>query len=371
VRSLRVLAAVVLVSTPALAHHRQTPPVVPFTASGDAALPRMAPPSRKAAAAVVDDAIVVVSPFKDPTTPLFTYATGTNANPSISYNGKTVVWDSDAMPPGRQVLRSDKLGVAQATNDASGTSTNAAVDELGLFVAFESAETGTSQVFLRTPDGTITQISTGMGTSRNGSVAFKGRRVAFESTSDPSTDADTGVAQIWVAELALGTTAPITSGAIDSRNPVLSLDGRLVAFDSRADLAGDGSDTGVSQVFVYDTKSKTFARLTNDPDGCSAPSAMRIQRDWRIAYLCNGVPSFTMLRADARFRVQTDPTSDTQRILPQGDVHFLLVATTSDLLSGSGVTTGHRVYMVNLFKRPPEPVAGNVLWFPTQGIPSL
>jgi len=48
----------------------------------------------------------------------------------------------------------------------------------------------------------------------------------------------------------------------------------------------------------------------------------------------------------------------------------MLVATTADLF-GTGTTVGHRVYMVNLFKRPPTTVPSAVVWFPSQGIAPL
>jgi hypothetical protein len=121
---------------------------------------------------------------------------------------------------------------------------------------------------------------------------------------------------------------------------------------------------------MYDTNTHTFARITNEPGGCTGASSARIMRDWRIGYVCGGTAYFTMLRANQRFRVQTDG-GDTTRISPQGDAHFVLVATTADLLAGSGTTAGHRVYMVNLYARPPATAASSVLWFPTQGIPPL
>jgi len=51
-------------------------------------------------------------------------------------------------------------------------------------------------------------------------------------------------------------------------------------------------------------------------------------------------------------------------------IHFLILGTTGDLLSG-GTTLGKQVYMVNLFKRPADPVPGLAQWFPTRGIPPL
>jgi hypothetical protein len=274
------------------------------------------------------------------------------------------------------VLVNRSFTLTQAAVDPTGTSANPSVDLVGLYTAFESTgdlagtgNPGARQVFVRHPDGTIRQASTGVGTSGNPSLNRKGRRLVFDSTSHPASGVDTGVGQIWSMDFLTAAGAPITAGAGSSTSPSLSNDGRLVVFESTADLAGDGADTGVPQVFAYDTKSLTFARVTNEPGGCTRASAARIKRDWRIAYLCGGNAYFTMLRAGQRWLVAT-PGGDTTRLVPQADAHFVLVATTANLL-GTGTTPEHRVYMVNLFARPPLAVPGGVTWFPTQGIPPL
>ena len=66
------------------------------------------------------------------------------------------------------------------TDDPTGTATNPAVDTTGLNVAFESTgdlagtgNPGARQVFVRRPDGSIAQVSTGVGTSRNPVVSAK------------------------------------------------------------------------------------------------------------------------------------------------------------------------------------------------------
>src|SRR5262249_11510139 len=135
----RFAAAISLafIASTAAAHHRQTPPVVAMTSTGDASLPRLPPASRKAAAVTVDATIAVVAPFKTPSVPTFTFTNGTNENPAISFNGKTVVWDTNADPlskgaPGRQIIRSTKDGLVQMAVDQSGTSANAAIDRTGL-----------------------------------------------------------------------------------------------------------------------------------------------------------------------------------------------------------------------------------------------
>ena len=375
-----LLVVLALVSV-AHAHHRQTPPIVAITTSGDASLPRLPPPSRKAAAVVVDTTVAVVTPFRTPTVPAFTFASGANANPSISSNGRIVAWDTDDDPlgsgaPGRQVVEQNLVVLQQVAVDPSGTSANPALDLAGIAVAFESTADlagtgngGARQVFLRQLGGPVLQLSRGAGTSRNASIALRNRLVVFESTSHPLTGDDTGIAQIWTAGLGTRTADPITSALGPSTNPSVSNDGRLIVFESSADLAGDGHDTHTTQVYAYDTFSKTFARLTGDLGGCASATAIRIKRDWRIAYLCSGTAYFSMLRANQRFQVATDG-GDTTRLVPQADAHFMLVATTANLL-GAGTTAGHRVYMVNLYKRPPTPVASAITWFPTQGIPPL
>jgi Tol biopolymer transport system component len=274
------------------------------------------------------------------------------------------------------VLAQSRFTLTAPVADPTGTSANPALDLAGKTFAFESTgdlagtgNAGARQVFFGPLDGTLQQLSEGDGTSRHATLARRGRTVAWDSTSDPDTGADTGIAQIWIANVLAGTRERITNGLGASEQPALSNDGRVVVFESRADLAGDGHDTGVTQVFAYDTISRTFARVTNEPGGCTGASSARIKRDWRIAYVCGGTAYFTMLRADQRFHVATDG-GDTTRIVPQADAHFMLVATTANLAEG-GTTASHRVYMVNLFSRPPTLVAGSVTWFPFQGIPPL
>lgn len=47
----------------------------------------------------------------------------------------------------------------------------------------------------------------------------------------------------------------------------------------------------------------------------------------------------------------------------------MAVSTTADLL-GSGVTPGKQVYLINLYKRPPQAVAtARAVWFPFRGLP--
>jgi hypothetical protein len=127
-----------------------------------------------------------------------------------------------------------------------------------------------------------------------------------------------------------------------------------------------GADTGVPQVFIWDTRSQTYAQITDDPSGCVRPAAAKIRRDWRITFVCGGNAYFFMLRENQRYQVPT-PGGTTQAMVPEMGSHFLTLSTTADLLSG-GTTAGHQIFMVNLFKQPAVPVPGSAVWFPEQGI---
>src|SRR5262249_17542714 len=81
----------------AAAHHRQTPPIVAITPTGDADLPRLASPSRRAVAVMVDGALAVMTPFHSKT-PSYVFTGGTNADASLSRSGRTAAWDSNGDP---------------------------------------------------------------------------------------------------------------------------------------------------------------------------------------------------------------------------------------------------------------------------------
>lgn len=380
-----VLLALVAGAAPVAAKHRQSPPVTALTTAGDTSLPRVPAPGKILALALPSGSgaeILRVKPFGHDDAPAVLAAAGANANPAISRKGDVVAWDTAEDPlgsslPGRQVVIDDRGILVQAALDPTGTSANPALDGLGFVVAFESTgdlagtgNAGARQVFLRNGSSPLVQASRGLGTSRHPALSAKGGLLAFESTSDPITGADTGVSQIWLGDIVEGVYAPITAGLGPSRNAAASNDGRLIAFESTADLAGSGADTGVGQVFAYHPASGTYAQVTAEAGGCGLPAVRRVKRDWRIAFVCGGEAFYHMLRVDQRYRVQTDAGSDTQRILPELGNHFVVLSTTADLLAG-GTTGGHRVYLVNLFKRPAEPVPGSVTWFPFQGVSPL
>jgi Tol biopolymer transport system component len=375
---------VAVLAAPAWAHHKQTPPVVPFVTTGDTPLPRLASQSFRIFTLGVPSGsktqIVLIYPYVDPTDQLQQGLPGNNANPVVSGRGTEVVWDTADDPlhlglPGRQLVMSQRgsLTVTPLTKDPTGTSSNPVVDMLGRNVAFEStgdlANTGNAgprQIFLLQPGGSFQQLSTGVGTSRNPTISGLRSLIAFESTSDPTTGADTGISQIWVGSLLGVKPTRLTSGAGPSFNPAFSDDGGLLAFESTADLAGNGADTGVSQIFVYHPKSGNFARITNDAGGCHLPGVSSVHKDFRVTFVCSGEPYFYMVAADLRFHVSVGGV--TQRILGEMGIHFVMVSSTGNPLAG-GTTPTNQVYLINLFKRPAQQVPGLATWFPARGVP--
>jgi WD40-like Beta Propeller Repeat len=385
-RLLLALSAAALVSAPAVAHHRQSPEVLQYTLTGDVGLPRLPALGRTTIVLAIpsgaDTQIVTVQPYRNPSLLNPIGPAGDNQNPSISFSGGVVAWDTADDPigtglTGRQIIIAKRGALVQGTQDPTGTSTNPSLDVAGSRLAFESngdlaatGNPGARQVFLRQPTGLVSQVSTGLGSSTNPTLSPQKHLIAFQSTSDPLTGLDTGISQIWIGPVTGATAAvPITAGLVSSSKPTFSDDGAVLAFESRANLANDQTDLGAPQIFIYHVKTKTYAQLTREPGGCTDPAVARFKRDWRVAYLCGGAGYVYFLRADERTTLETG--GDTARLVPEPGAHFFVVSTTGDLIAGTGTTAGHQVYQVNAYKRPLTPFdTGYVArWFPFRGIP--
>ena len=82
--------------------------------------------------------------------------------------------------------------------------------------------------------------------------------------------------------------------------------GRARRLRSRADLAGDGHDTGVPQVFAWDRYTKQFARVTDDAGGCTKRRRRASARPAHQLSLRRRRRTSRCCSANQRFRVQTD-----------------------------------------------------------------
>jgi len=179
-------------------------------------------------------------------------ADGHSLFPSISADGRYVVFESDA------------------SNLVSGDTNNV------------------SDIFLRDMQtGSITRVSVdssgaeGDGVSTFSSITADGRYVAFKSLAENLVANDgNGAADFFRHDTQSGTTIRVsvdTSGTAGSGNgfapPSISADGRYIAFESGATDLVIGDTNGQSDIFLRDTLNNTTLRISvvsgSEPDGGS------------------------------------------------------------------------------------------------------
>lgn len=170
---------------------------------------------------------------------------------------------------------------AAGTSGGNGHSLSSSMSADGRFVAFESAASnlvgsdvnGASDIFLRDlVSGTTTLVSVDASGSNSGNGASSypvitpdGRFVAFESAADDLADDDTnGIPDIFVRDFLSGTTEVVSVGARDaargasvSHSPAMTPDGRYVAFASTATNLVAGVTNIYGEVYVRDMADNT------------------------------------------------------------------------------------------------------------------
>jgi Tol biopolymer transport system component len=196
-------------------------------------------------------------------------------------NGTRDIFVRDIQNETTTLVSVNKDGIDSGT----GYSRETAVSADGRFVVF-SSEAGdlvttdsndTWDVFVRDiQSGTTTLVSvnkdgTDSGASHSGEVEISadGRYVAFSSYADNLVTTDSnGTRDVFVRDLQSGTTTLVSankqgtdSGAGRSRAPVISADGRVVAFRSEADNLVATDTNGVLDVFAFE--------VFKAPQGCN------------------------------------------------------------------------------------------------------
>lgn len=209
------------------------------------------------------------------------------SNPSISADGRYVAFHTseplhaDDTDNTDDVYRWDRLGnpvelVSRATGGANvlGQSRFPSISADGRYVAFESpandysdADTdSTTDVFVRDMQtGVTTFVSRADGVGGEGgtedsetaSITADGRLVAFQSDAGNLSGEDGSGVDVFVRDLAIGTTSWISrasglsaGGSGDSELPVIAAAGTAVAFESEADLGF--MIGGITQAYVRD-----------------------------------------------------------------------------------------------------------------------
>jgi Tol biopolymer transport system component len=116
----------------------------------------------------------------------------------------------------------------------------------------------------------VTSASDGSRDSYGPRLSADGTVVAFESDSDFLNEGrQFAVFEIWLYDTRAMTFTRITSASDSSRRshiPSLSADGTVIAFQSDSDLLNEGRPHSVYEIWLYDTATMTFTRLTSASD---------------------------------------------------------------------------------------------------------
>jgi hypothetical protein len=261
-------------------------------------------------------------------------------NPRISADGNVVVFDSEAtnLVAGDRNRASDvfvhdlttgitsRVSLTSASGESSGDSYLGAISSDGRYVAFESSATdlvpgdtnGVPDIFVRDRvAGTTMRANVdSVGNEANGSSFFPslsrdGRFVVFTSRAtnlDPN-DVD-GNTDAYLHDMTTGVTALVSVDSngvkadLDSSHPVVSDDGRYVAFVSYADNLVPNDVNFGQDVFVHDLVAGTTWCASVDSNG-------RISSRFDLTTL--GID----LSGDGRFVLYDSPAQD----LVDGDLN--------------------------------------------------
>ncbi len=230
-------------------------------------------------------------------------ATGDSRFPAISADGDVIAFVSraadlvdgdnngfqDVFVHHRRTRTTIRVSVSNLGAEALGFSGEAAISADGKHVAFSSDAAnlvdgdvgGFFDVFVRDLETQEThRVSVGPGGMEAGahsgrpSLSADGMVVAFESTAANLVDADTNnVKDIFVHDRVAGVTTRVSvrSGGAQaggvSDSPVISADGRYVAFRSDAPDLVEGDTNGQSDIFVHDRLTGATVRVSVGASG--------------------------------------------------------------------------------------------------------
>jgi Tol biopolymer transport system component len=227
--------------------------------------------------------------------------------PAISADGRFAAFYSDAsnlvagdtnaardvFVNDRQTGETARMSIDTSGVEATGDSFAPAISADGRFVIFSSAASnlvagdtnGVDDIFVRDrQQNTTTRVSLALGGAEaNGgsyspSISADGRRVAFLSDATNLVSGDTNLVRdafVIDRQAATTTRASVNSAGdvqanVDSVTPVLSGDGRFVAFTSFADNLVPDDLNESSDVFVRDLQANTTTRVSEYQGGFEA-----------------------------------------------------------------------------------------------------
>ncbi|MFN0207589.1 MAG: TolB family protein [Planctomycetota bacterium] len=232
-----------------------------------------------------------------------TEASGNSYNPFISFNGRYVVFHSEAnnLVAGDQNHATDvfvrdrtagttvRASVSALGVGASLGGSNASISADGIIVVFESDSTnlvegdtnGVRDIFIKNlSTGAVACVSQtslgeiGNGPSSSARVTPDGRFISFTSEASNLDANDTGGHQdVFLLDLFSGKLERVNTGFAGDRPnascyfPDLSAEGRYIAYSSQATNIVEHDDNGREDVFVYDRILQLNTRISLAPDG--------------------------------------------------------------------------------------------------------
>jgi Tol biopolymer transport system component len=303
-----------------------------------------------------------------------TAGAGDHRHGSTGTRAKTVAFD--ATPGGvgpRQIMFVTNDGTSVALTQGSADSVNPILDDSGRWLVFDSradllgAGFAGSQIYIAdlhvtsagcpypcpaTNNAGLRQLTHKTGTSAHPVVNKGGKVVAFESDADLLGTGETQT-QIYRVDMLSSTTTRPTHGPGASRHPAISKDGNLLAFESDADLLGNGS-TG-TQVFLYKQSSGTTRQLSTAAGGGSSSPTIETTTGRGVFFastadlLGNGSTGTQMFQYNVAADVlhQVTKTSSTKSDPAYSAGVFTVFVSDGDLLNNG--STGSELYLVNLF----------------------
>lgn len=268
-------------------------------------------------------------------------ANGNCYHPSISRDGRFVGFDSDAsnLVTGdlngytdvflfdRQTRTMERISVSASGASANGYSYDPIISADGRMVAFHSYATNLMSgspgsgywpdIFLRNRQyGTTVRITHASdAASRSPSISADGRFIAFWSeatnlvSGDTNAKGDVFVCDFQTAKIERVSVASDGTQANDiSYLPVISADGRFVAYYSNATNLVDGDTNAVADVFLYDRQTQQTQRVSVTSDGLQGNGASQFP-----AISGNGI--FVTFESDASNLINEDTNSVTDIFL--------------------------------------------------------